>query len=103
MTDENESLERITELVRLRAQGREFPYIVKFAFPDGSCLHVDGLGGVPIITNKNDDAQVTLKMTMENFSKMFTKEISAPRAAMSGKIKFEGNVGIAMKLGKLLD
>jgi putative sterol carrier protein len=103
MSENDVELEGLTEMVRQRAEGREFPYTVKFLFPDIGCLHVDGEHGPVVITNQDDPAQVTLKMTIDNFSKMFSKEISAQRAAMTGKIKFEGNVGIAMKLGKLLD
>jgi putative sterol carrier protein len=102
-SEDQVTLESMTELVRQRAEGREFPYTVKFLFLNVGCLHVDGAHGPPVITNQDDPAQVTLKMTLSNFSKMFSKEISAQRAAMTGKIKFEGNVGIAMKLGSLLD
>jgi putative sterol carrier protein len=103
MIAETVKLETITDAVRKRSEGRKFPYTVKFSFPDIGCLCIDGSQGAVSVTNNDDAAQVTLKMTIENFWKMFCKEISAQRAAMTGKIKFAGNVGIAMQLGKILD
>jgi len=48
------------------------------------------------------DADATLSMSSDNFSKMFAGELKPATAFMSGKLKISGNMGKAMKLEKLM-
>merc|ERR1712112_307810 len=58
----------------------------------GSC----GAGKAPV------NADATLSMSSDNFSKMFAGQLKPATAFMSGKLKISGNMGKAMKLEKLM-
>lgn len=47
-------------------------------------------------------AETTIKMEAEIFEKLVNGELNAQAAFLSGKVKVEGNLGAAIKLGQLL-
>jgi putative sterol carrier protein len=49
----------------------------------------------------HDDPQVTLSMAGEDCVKVLNGELSGPAAAMSGRIKISGDIGLAMQLKAL--
>ena len=55
-----------------------------------------------IINNDDADAQCTMVLSMENFMSMAAGELDGTAAFMSGKLKIQGDMGIAMKLGPML-
>ena len=50
-----------------------------------------------------DDANVTVRMTEEDFIDMVEGRLQGPAAFMTGKLKIEGDLSLAMKLGQVLD
>jgi putative sterol carrier protein len=70
--------------------------------PDGGTWIVD-LRKDTLGVRENDDgeAQCTIIISDENFVKIATKQMRAEAALMTGKLKFFGDMGVAMKLGKL--
>ena len=46
-------------------------------------------------------ADVTLVLTSEDFMRLAQKEISAQQLFMKGRLRLKGNMGLAMKLGKV--
>lgn len=57
---------------------------------------------VKIIMDQNASAKTTISMDTEVFEKMAAGEIDPQTAFLSGKVKVEGDLGIAIKLGQLL-
>ena len=49
-----------------------------------------------------DGAQCTMSMDSEDFTKMFAGELKPTSAFMMGKLKIKGDMGMAMKLEKLM-
>ena len=49
-----------------------------------------------------DDAQVTMTLSAEDFAKMFSGKLNPTQAFMSGQLKIKGDLGLAMKLEKLM-
>jgi putative sterol carrier protein len=49
-----------------------------------------------------EDADCTLKISASDFSKMMDGSLNGTTAFMMGKLKIEGNLGLAMKLESLL-
>lgn len=45
-----------------------------------------------------DDADCTINMTADNFSKLWDGELAATKAYMLGKLKIKGDMGLALKL-----
>lgn len=76
--------------------------IIKFAFDEGGFIWIDGKNVPNSVTNDDNQADVTLKMSLETLNKLHRKEMNGMMGVMSGKIKIEGNMMAAMKLDKIL-
>ena len=48
------------------------------------------------------DAQCTMTLSPEDFGKMFAGKLNPTQAFMSGNLKIKGDLGLAMKLEKLM-
>lgn len=76
-----------------------------FNFVDGGKWHLDlknGAGAAGPGEAPSGEADVTMTMVTEDFIKMFAGKLNATSAFMSGKLKIKGNLGLAMKLEKLM-
>ncbi len=77
---------------------------LRFDFEDEGAIFLDGASTPNVVNNNTDgDADCTIKMTLENFQNMLDGELNPMMAFMSGKIKVEGDMGVAMKLQSVLD
>ena len=74
---------------------------VKFALDEG-VIYLDGKTIPNVVSNEDKDAECTIRVTLENFSKMLAGDLDATLAFMTGRLKVEGNMGIAMKLSSVL-
>ena len=75
---------------------------VKFDFGDDGCLFLDATESPNVVNNDNADAQCTMIISIENFMEMASGELDGAAAFMSGKLRIEGDMSIAMKLGPIL-
>jgi len=75
---------------------------VKFAFEDDSCVFVDASKVPNEVSNEDADADCTIRMSIEDFQTMMAGDLDATMAYMTGKLKVEGDMGIAMKLSSVL-
>lgn len=98
------SLEAITEEMskRVAEKGAIDGKVVKFDFGDDGQLTIDGSGDPAVVNNDNGDADCTVVVDMDVFQAIASGEENAQMAFMSGKLKVEGDMGIAMQLGSLL-
>jgi putative sterol carrier protein len=74
---------------------------VKFALDEG-VIYLDGKTIPNVVSNEDKDAECTIRLTLENFTKMLNGDLDATLAFMTGRLKVEGNMGIAMKLSSVL-
>lgn len=75
--------------------------------PDGSVKFViEGEGAVRIdqggVSADGGEADCTVSADAETFQAMLAGELDPTAAFMSGRIRVEGDMGLAMKLGSLL-
>ena len=75
---------------------------VKFDFGEDGCLFLDATQSPNVINNDNADAQCTMIISLENFMEMASGDLDGTAAFMSGKLRIEGDMSIAMKLGPIL-
>ena len=58
-------------------------------------------GACQVREGRDDDPHVTLSMASEDCIKVLNGQLSGPAAAMSGRIKITGDMGLAMQLKAL--
>jgi putative sterol carrier protein len=105
MSEENNDLplEEFTEGFRARVAERgSINSIIKFAFDEGGIIFIDGKATPPVVSNEDNPADVTLKLSLATLNKLHRKETNGMTAFMSGKVKLEGDMMAAMKLDQLL-
>ncbi len=97
------SLEKITEEMRSRV-GAHSPIqkVIKFDFGDDGIVRIDGVSSPTVIDNDGTDADCTVKVSMENFIQIAEGNLNAQMAFMTGKLRVEGDMSIAMQLGSIL-
>ncbi len=71
---------------------------VKFDIEDEGVIRING----GEVTTEEGDADCTISAAMDTFQDMFNGELDPTAAFMTGKIKIDGDMGVAMKLGQLL-
>jgi len=75
---------------------------VKWDFGDGTFLMLDAEQVPNVVSNDDSEADCTLKISLDDFVAMTQGELDGTSAFMSGKLKIEGDMGIAMKLQGVL-
>ncbi len=75
-----------------------FDAVAKFVIPGEGAIMVDATG----VHAGDDEADVTLTASAEAFQAMFDGEMSPTVAFMTGKLKVDGSMGLAMKLAAAL-
>ena len=77
--------------------------VIKFDFGDDGVIHIDGTASPTSITNDNDDADCTVKISMDDFVKLAEGSLNPQMAFMMGKLRVEGDMSLALQLGTILD
>lgn len=97
------SLENLTEELRRRAaMAPPLGYKVKFDLGDDGLIFWDGTETPAQIGNDDIEADTTIRLSAENFEKLMQGGLDPTMAYMTGKLKVDGKVGVAMKIGTLL-
>ena len=78
-----------------------FGNTVKFATDQG-VVYIDGNQNPPAVTNDDKAADCTIKMDFADFTDMIGGKLDGMTAFMTGKLKIEGDMGVAMKLSQLV-
>lgn len=98
------TLEEITANMQSRVaeKGAIDGKVVKFDFGDDGKMTIDGTQDPAVVNNDDADADCTVTVDKDMFEAIAAGEENAQMAFMSGKLKVDGDMGIAMQLGSLL-
>ncbi len=91
-------LEQAKELLQKQIAGGDLENSFKFVIENVGSLRAEGSE----VTESDDDADVTLTAPADVFEDLLKGDLSGASAFMSGKLKVDGDMGLAMKLGQLL-
>ncbi len=98
------SLEQYTALVGEKtAEAGDLNKKVKFDLTDEGIIHVDATVSPPSVTNDDMDADVTFVLSAENFEGLMDGSLNPQMAFMMGKLKIEGDMGLALKLADIFE
>ncbi len=75
-----------------------FDGVAKFVILGEGAIMMDGAG----VRAGDEEADVTLTAEAEVFRAILEGDLNATMAFMSGKLKVDGSMGLAMKLGSVL-
>ena len=64
------------------------------------CVNVDD-GSMSIQEGSKEDPSITITISADNYLKMAHGKLNGQMAVMTGKMKVEGNMGLAMKMKAL--
>lgn len=64
-------------------------------------LFIDGTGDSNVVSSSDNDADCTVNVSLDNFQSLISGQLNPMTAFMSGKIKVDGDMGVAMKLQSL--
>jgi alkylation response protein AidB-like acyl-CoA dehydrogenase/putative sterol carrier protein len=73
---------------------------LKFDFGE-SQLYIDGSGESNIVSESNEEASCTVTMSKADFGQLMKGELNPMTAVMTGKIRIDGDMSVAMKLQTL--
>ncbi|MDX2304487.1 MAG: acyl-CoA dehydrogenase family protein [Microscillaceae bacterium] len=82
------------------AQAGALGHTVKFDFGENQ-VYIDGTGGNNTVSDENKAAECVVNLSLENFQALIKGELNPMQALMSGKMRIDGDMGVAMKLQSL--
>jgi putative sterol carrier protein len=86
------------ELRKQAGRNVKLGYKVKFNLDEG-VIFWDGTEAAPEVGNEDKgEADTTIKITAENLEKLMKGALDPTLAYMTGKLKVEGKMGVALKL-----
>ena len=96
------SLESLTAALSQRAaQNPKLGYKVKFVLEDIGVIFWDGTGDKAQITNDDSEADTTMRLSQESLEKLVAGTLDPTMAYMTGKLKVEGKMGVALKINAM--
>ena len=76
---------------------------LKFDFGEPGSVFIDGKSTPNTVTDgEGKNADCTITVSLETFDKMIKGELDGTSAFMQGKLRVAGDMGLAMRLGPIL-
>jgi putative sterol carrier protein len=94
----SEIVEKAVRVLQERLDGSPLPGSVKFVIEGEGSVHAEG----ETVTTSDAPADTTMTASAETFEGILDGDVNPTSAFMTGKLKVEGDMGLAMKLAAIL-
>jgi putative sterol carrier protein len=92
------SVQEIADKMRSRVASAGFEHSVKFDTGSDGVIVIDGA----TVSNADAPTDCTVKLSLDDLDSLISGDLNPTMAFMSGKIKVEGDMTVAMALSQLL-
>lgn len=92
------AIQDIAEKLKSRVASAGFERSVKFDTGSDGVIVIDGAS----VSTTDAPADCTIKLSLDNFEALISGDLNPTTAFMTGKIKVEGDMSVAMSLSQLL-
>lgn len=98
------SLEALTDAIKARIArtNSALNATVKFALGNDGVIYVDGKSQPTSVTNENKPADCTIKVSLDDLEQMIAGRLNSNAAFITGRLRVEGDMAVAISLGKLM-
>ncbi len=97
------SLDQITEQMRTRVgESAGLGKSVKFDFGSDGVVRIDDSTKPAVVDNQDLPVDCAVKVSMADFLEIASGKQNAQMAFMMGKLKVDGDMSVALQLGKIL-
>jgi len=97
------NLQECTETIRGKAgENSGLNAVLKFDCGSDGLIVIDGVSPPNSVSNEDREADCTVAITLENLNALLTGALNPVTGFMSGKFKVSGDMGVAMKLQKVV-
>ena len=97
------TLDEATKTIRDKVSaGFDINSKVKIDLGSDGAIMIDGTASPATVSNENGDADVTISTAMDVFDGIVSGSQNAQMAFMTGKLKVDGNMAVAMKMAQFL-
>ena len=92
------SVQEIAEKMKSRVASAGFEHSVKFDTGSDGVIVIDGA----TVSNTDAPTDCTVKLSLDDLDSLIAGDLNPTMAFMSGKIKIEGDMTVAMALSQVL-
>lgn len=94
----SEVIDHAVKAINEKTGGNGFDGTAKFVIEDEGTIMLDGDGARP----GDEEAEVTMTADTDTFRAILDGDLNPTSAFMTGKLKIDGDMGAAMRLGSAL-
>ena len=97
------NLQECTETIRGKVgDSSGLDAVLKFDCGSDGLIVIDAVATPNTVSNEDRDADCTVAITLENLNALLTGQLNPVTGFMSGKFKVSGDMGVAMKLQRVV-
>lgn len=97
------NLEECTQAIRTKVGADSgLAAVLKFDCGADGVILIDGKSTPNTVTNANTDADCTVGITLDNLNALLSGDLEPTTGFMAGKLKVSGDMGVAMRLQRVI-